>query len=53
MFSIDGMIVLISGIALNRPGNLSLLGAFPYDRFKIYMILPIVRTRTQLYSSDP
>ena len=51
IFSIDGMIV-ISGIAFNRPDSLSLLRAFPYDRFKIYTILPIVRIRTQLYSSD-
>ena len=51
IFSIDGMIV-ISGIAFNRPDSLSLLRTFPYDRFKIYTILPIVRIRTQLYSSD-
>ena len=51
IFSIDGMIV-ISGIAFNRPDSLGHLRAFPYDRFKIYTILPIVRIRTQLYSSD-
>ena len=31
---------MTSGIAFDRPGRLR---AFPYDRFKIYMIVPIVR----------
>ena len=44
IFSINGMIVVISGnIAFDRPGSLSHLRAFP-DHFKIYVILPIVRT---------
>ena len=36
------MIVMISGIASDRPDGLSYLRAFP-DHFKIYTILPIVR----------
>ena len=36
------MIVMISGIAFDRPDSLSHLRIFP-DHFKIYMILPIVR----------
>ena len=35
--------VIISGIAFDRPDRLSRLRAFPYDRFKIYTIVPIVR----------
>ena len=31
---------MISGIAVDRPDRLR---AFPYDRFKIYTIVPIVR----------
>ena len=34
---------MTSGIAFDRPDRLSRLRAFPYDRFKIYMIVPIVR----------
>ena len=34
---------MTSGIAFDRPDRLSGLRAFPYDRFKIYMIVPIVR----------
>ena len=38
---------MTSGIAFDRPDrlrtSLSRLRAFPYDRFKIYMIVPIVR----------
>ena len=34
---------MISGIAFDRPDRLSNLRAFPYDRFKIYTIIPIVR----------
>ena len=34
---------MISGIAFDRPDRLSRLRAFPYDRFKIYTIVPIVR----------
>ena len=36
------MIVMISGMAFDRPNSLSHLRAFP-DHFKIYMILPILR----------
>ena len=36
------MIVMISGIAFDRPDGLSHLRAFPYH-FKIYTILPLVR----------
>ena len=36
------MIVMISGMAFDRPDSLSHLRAFP-DHFKIYTILPIVR----------
>ena len=32
---------MTSGIAFDRPDRLSRLGVFPYDRFKIYMIVPI------------
>ena len=35
--------VMTSGIAFDRPDRLSSLRAFPYDRFKIYLIVPIVR----------
>ena len=42
IFSINGMIVMISGIAFDRPDSLSHLRAFP-DHFKIYTMLPIVR----------
>ena len=34
---------MISGIAFNRPDHLSRLIAFPYDSFKIYTIVLIVR----------
>ena len=34
---------MTSGIAFDCPDRLSRLRAFPYDRFKIYMIVPIVR----------
>ena len=34
---------MTSGIAFDRPDRLSRLRAFPYDRFKIYTIAPIVR----------
>ena len=43
LFSITGIKVMTSGIAFDRPDRLSRLRAFPYDRFKIYMIVPIVR----------
>ena len=43
LFSITGIKVMTSGIAFDRSDRLSLLRAFPYDRFKIYMIVPIVR----------
>ena len=34
---------MTSGIVFDRPDRLSRLRAFPYDRFKIYMIVPFVR----------
>ena len=34
---------MISGIAFDRPDRLSHLRAFPYDLFKIYTIVTIVR----------
>ena len=40
LFSITGIKVMTSGIAFD---HLSRLRAFPYDRFKIYMIVPIIR----------
>ena len=43
LFQITAIIVMISGIAFNRPDHLSRLRAFPYDRFKIYTIILIVR----------
>ena len=43
LFSTTGIKVMIPGIAFHRPDRLSRLRAFPYDRFKIYMIVPIVR----------
>ena len=42
LFQITAIIVMISGIAFNRPDHLSHLRAFPYDRFKIYTIVLIV-----------
>ena len=43
-FPITGIRLLISGKALDRSDRLSrLLRAFLYDRFKIYLIVPIVR----------
>ena len=43
LFSITGIKVMTSGIAFDRSDRLSPLKAFPYNRFKIYMIVPIVR----------
>ena len=43
LFPITGIIMMISGIAFNRPDHLSRLRAFPCDRFKIYTIVLIVR----------
>jgi len=43
LFLITGVRVMISGIAFNRPNHLSRLRAFPYDHFKIYTIVLIVR----------
>ena len=43
LFSITAIKVMTSGIAFDRPDRLSRLRAFPYDRFKIYTIVPIVR----------
>ena len=40
LFLITGIIVMISGIAFD---HLSRLRAFPYDRFKVYRIVTIVR----------
>ena len=34
---------MTSGIAFDRLDHLSRLRAFPYDRFKLYVIVPIVR----------
>ena len=53
LFQITAIIVMISGIAFNRPDHLSRLRAFPYDRFKIYTIVLIVRIELisiQVYS---
>ena len=45
---------MTSGIAFDRPDRLSRLRTFPYDRFKIYMIVPTPDRpdRNQLYPSD-
>ena len=43
LFPITEIIMMISGIAFNHPDHLSRLRAFPYDRFKIYTIVLIVR----------
>ena len=43
LFSITGIKVMTSGIAFDCPDRLSHLRAFPYDPFKIYMIVPIVQ----------
>ena len=43
LFSITGIKVMTSGIAFDHPNRLSRLRAFPYDRFKIYTIVLIVR----------
>ena len=43
LFSNTGIKVMTSGIAFDRRDRLSGLRAFPYDRLKIYMIVPIVR----------
>ena len=43
LFSITGIKMMTSGIAFDCPDCLSRLRAFPYDRFKIYMIVPIFR----------
>ena len=40
LFSITGIIVMISAIDFD---HLSRLRAFPYDRFKVYRIVTIVR----------
>ena len=48
LFSITGIVVMISGIAFDRPDRLSRLRAFPCDRFKIYTIIPIVRENSTL-----
>ena len=44
--------VMISGIAFDRFDLLSLLRAFPFDRFKIYTIVPIVRIELSFNPSD-
>lgn len=51
-FLIAGIKVMISGIDFDRPNRLSHLRVFPYDRFKIYTVVPIVRDRTQVYPRD-
>ena len=43
---------MTSGIAFDRPDRLSRLRAFPYDRLKIYMIVPIFRIELKLYPSN-
>ena len=43
LFLMTGIVVMISGIAFDRPDRLSRLRAFPCDRFKIYTIIPIIR----------
>ena len=43
LFSITRIVVMISGIAFDSSDRLSPLRAFPYDHFKIYTIIPIVR----------
>ena len=43
LFWITGIKVMISGIAFDRSDRLSPLRTFPYDRFKIYTIVSIVR----------
>ena len=43
LLSLTGIKVMTFGIAFDRPDRLSCLRAFPYDCFKIYMIVPIVR----------
>ena len=43
---------MISGIDFDRPNCLSCLRVFPYDRFKIFTVVPIVRDRTQVYPRD-
>ena len=42
-FPITGVKVIKPGIALDRPDRLNRLRAFPYDRFKMYTVVPIVR----------
>ena len=49
-FSITGIKVMISGIDFDRPNCLSCLRVFPYDRFKIFTVVPIVRDRTSSLS---
>ena len=51
-FSITGIKVMISGIDFDRPNCLSFLRVFPYDHFKIFTVVPIVRDRTQVYPRD-
>ena len=43
---------MISGIAFDCHDRLSRLKAFPYDRFKIYTIVPIVRVAFPYDPSD-
>ena len=43
LFSITEIKVTTSGIAFHRPDRLSRLRTFPYDHFKTFMIVPIVR----------
>ena len=43
---------MISGIAFDCHDRLSRLKAFPYDRFKIYTIVPIVRVAFPYDLSD-
>ena len=43
LFLVTGIIVMISEIAFDRPDPLNRLRVFPYDRFNMYTIVPIVR----------
>ena len=51
-FSIAGIKVMFSRIDFDCPNRLSHLKVFPYDCFKIYTVVLIVRDRTQVYPRD-
>ena len=48
LFLITGIRVIICGMAFYHPNRLSCLRVFPYDRFKIYTIIPIELNSIQL-----